>query len=687
MKLTGNIFLFILLFFSLAIQPGHLEILAAEGEKYYFEEGRKYYMAEDYEFNLKNFLEAVELDPKNKSTLKYVNMTGSELNRRSEQELLNQAIKDYQEQNYEAALDKLVQVLDLNPRNREAIDYIQKIKRESSRIEEVKGKVTNEQELLNQAIEDYQEQNYEAALDKLVQVLDLNPRNREAIDYIQKIKRESSRIEEVKGKVTNEQELLNQAIKDYQEQNYEVSLDRFVKVLDINPGNREAIDYIQRIKEETGLIERVKSKVISDEEKREAERLISPEIFKIVQDIEIIKREVAKLKLEEPKKLEEAKELPGVISKKRTSIIPIQVALFLLFGSMLAGAFFAYRRKVLKRRELSDKNLKLMENLSKTAANTEHKGEILDTILKTFIQTAEAKSGALFTVEDKTGDLVLRVGIELGLEIPRDLKFNKDSRVFAELSKITSPATAAQTLERSIYENLSLFKEKPTSPSSFLLVPLVYKNRNAGVVLLNCKKDRENYLRQHRGLIETLAGQAAIIVANIAYDRQVIIDGLTGLYVHWFFYQCMEKEISRAERQDSSLALLMVDLDHFKQFNDTYGHLMGDKALMKVAEILKNDLRDIDTVARYGGEEFAIILPGVDEKLALRTAERIRNGLESYRFQVVDGKFRLTLSIGSSIYEKGLSAREMVERADKALYWVKQHGRNQVKSWMSLSTE
>jgi len=537
-----------------------------------------------------------------------------------------------------------------------------------------------EQELLNQAIKDYQEQNYEAALDKLVQVLDLNPRNREAIDYIQRIKRETSRIEEAKGEVTNEQELVNQAIKDYQEQNYEVSLNKFVKVLDINPGNKEAIDYIQRIKEETGLIERVTSKVISDQEKHEAESLISPEISKIAQDIEIIKKEVAKRKLEEPK------ELPAVISKKRTPIMRIQVALFLLFGSMLAGTFFAYRQKVLKKRELSDKSLKLMENLSKTATNIEHKGEILDTILKAFLEAVEAKSGALFTVEDKTGDLVLRAGIELGLDIPREFRFDKDSRVFAELSKITSPATAAQTLERSIYQDLSVFKEKPVSPSSFLLVPLAFKNRNAGVVLLSCKKGRENYLRQHRGLIETLAGQAAIIVANIAYDRQVIVDGLTGLYVHWFFYQCLEKEISRAERQNSSLALLMVDLDHFKQFNDTYGHLMGDKALMKVAEILKNDLRDIDTVARYGGEEFAIILPGVDERLAFRTADRIRKGLESYHFQVVDGKFRLTLSIGSSIYEKGLGAREMVERADKALYWVKQHGRNQVKSWTSLLT-
>jgi diguanylate cyclase (GGDEF)-like protein len=186
-------------------------------------------------------------------------------------------------------------------------------------------------------------------------------------------------------------------------------------------------------------------------------------------------------------------------------------------------------------------------------------------------------------------------------------------------------------------------------------------------------------------MIETLAGEAAIIIANITYDRQIIIDGLTGLYVHWFFYECLRKEISRAERQNLSLALLMVDLDYFKQFNDSFGHPMGDKALVKVAEILKNDLRDIDTVARYGGEEFAIILPGVDEKLSIRTAERIRESLEGYRFKVINGKFRLTLSIGICIFEKGLSAEEMVERADKALYWVKQHGRNQVKPWASLA--
>lgn len=573
MKLISNIFLFVFLFFSLAIQPVHSENLGSEGEKYYFEQGLQYYKTENYELALKNFLQALGLNRNNKLTLKYMNRTKDALKRRKEQELLNQAIKDYQEQNYEVALDKFVQVLDLNPRNREATKYIQKIKKETSLIEEVKGEVISEEE-----------------------------------------KREPERP-------------------------------------------------------------------VSRERPRIARDLISQEISKIAQDIEVIKREVAKVKLKEPK------ELPIGISEKRTPITPKQVTLFLLLGSILVGVLFIYKAQVLKKRESSDKNLKLLENLSKTATTTEHKGEILDTILKTFLDTVEAKSGALLTVEDKTGDLILGTGVDVKPDLPGDFRFSKDGPVFAEITKITSPVSAAEILQDSTYENLLLFKEKPAIPSSLLLVPLTYKNRNVGMVLLNSKRYRRNYLREHRGIIETLASQAAIIVANITYNHQIIIDGLTGLYVHWFFYQCLEKEISRAERQNLSLALLMVDLDHFKQFNDTYGHPMGDKALVKVAEILKKDLRDIDTVARYGGEEFAIILPGVDENLALRTAERIRKSMGNHRFKVVNGKFQLTLSIGISIYEKDTSAEEMVERADRSLYWVKQHGRNQVKSWTRLSNQ
>jgi len=578
MKLTGSILLFVSVIISINVQPAHLQILQTQGEEYYCEQGIKYYRTEEYELALKNFLEALELNPKNRLAMEYVNTIGSELKKKEEQQLLDQAIKDYHERNYEAAISKLVQVLDLNPRNRQAIDYIQEIRRETNHIAE---------------------------------------------------------------------------------------------------GETEAR---------------------AEGEKPEVEKPVSHDISRMAEDIEIIKREIVKKKKGEPEEVPAVitergfppvivkKELPPAISEKEASITRGKhIALFFLFAGALVGAFFAYKTRLSKKRESSDRNLKLLENLSKTATTTEHKGEILDTILKAFMDTVGTKSGALLTVEDKTGDLILGAGVDVKPDLPGDFRFDKDGPVFTEITKITNPISTAEILQDSTYENLSLFKEKPVSPSSLLLVPLTYKNRNVGVVLLNSKRLKRNYLREYRGIIGTLASQAAIIVANITYGRQIIVDGLTGLYVHWFFYQCLEKEISRAERQNLSLALLMVDLDHFKQFNDTYGHPMGDKALVKVGEILKKDLRDIDTVARYGGEEFAIILPGVDEKLALRTAERIRKGLEDYRFKVVNGKFRLTLSIGISLYEKGVDAEEMVRRADKALYWVKQHGRNQVKAWTGLS--
>jgi len=582
-----KILLFVLLFLLVPFQFANAEISGTQGDKYYFEEGLKHYQAGEYELALEDFLQAVDLNPKNRLAVQYVHLTGEQLKIKKEKRLLAEAIKDYEEKNYEAALDKFVQVLDLNPGNTEATGYIQRIKAEKTAIEEAKTGAVGEEE---------------------------KPEP-------EKPAAEVSEVPEVKE-----------------------------------------LPEVKEVPEVTR---------------------VGQEISKLAQDIEIIKRQVAKRKPEEPKVL------PTRVSEKKGPVKGKKILLFLIFASALVGAFFAYKKLILKEPGLSEKNLRLLEDLSKTATTTEHKEEILNTILRAFMETVEAKSGALLTADDKTGDLILTAWKGLRPDIPRDLRFKKDSPLFAEVVRITSPTSAAEiladgTLQDYTYENLLLFREKPAGPSCLLLLPLYYKNRNVGMVLLCTKRHRKNYLRKYRGLMETLAGQAAIIVANIAYDRQVIIDGLTGLYVHWFFYQCLEKEISRAERQNSSLALLMLDLDNFKQFNDAYGHPLGDKALVQVAEILKSDLRDIDTVARYGGEEFAIILPGVDEKLAFRTAERIRKGLENYRFKVVDGKFRLTLSIGISIYGKGITAEQMVEKADKALYWVKQHGKNQVTSWNDL---
>jgi diguanylate cyclase (GGDEF)-like protein len=163
-------------------------------------------------------------------------------------------------------------------------------------------------------------------------------------------------------------------------------------------------------------------------------------------------------------------------------------------------------------------------------------------------------------------------------------------------------------------------------------------------------------------------------------------DGLTQLYNHKFFHQLLQTEISRAQRYGGELSLLMVDVDHFKNYNDGNGHPMGDAALQKVAWILSQGCRDVDSVARYGGEEFAVIAPQTPRAGAVELAERLRANTEAADFQKAEvmpsGKF--TISIGVASYPEDASSKsQLIERADQALYVAKTGGRNRVAAWQA----
>lgn len=157
-------------------------------------------------------------------------------------------------------------------------------------------------------------------------------------------------------------------------------------------------------------------------------------------------------------------------------------------------------------------------------------------------------------------------------------------------------------------------------------------------------------------------------------------DGLTDLYNHKLIKELFEREYSKAVREDHSIAFLMIDIDHFKNVNDTYGHTAGDKVIREVAEILHKNARLSDIVGRYGGEEFCMILPGVSDDSVQTICERIRETVEKHTFEVSDDSIHITISIGvcykspahSSSYE------EMIIQADKALYQAKNSGRNRI---------
>ena len=162
--------------------------------------------------------------------------------------------------------------------------------------------------------------------------------------------------------------------------------------------------------------------------------------------------------------------------------------------------------------------------------------------------------------------------------------------------------------------------------------------------------------------------------------RLSITDGLTNLFNSRHFYSQLKIEIDRTVRYERPLSLLLLDIDKFKEHNDTFGHIEGDKILIRLGKIIRSCLRKMDSAYRYGGEEFTVILPETEGAEAATVAERIRSAVESERFVVNNGddSFTITVSIGVTEFQPHESIAILVQRADKAMYLSKQAGRNRV---------
>lgn len=153
-------------------------------------------------------------------------------------------------------------------------------------------------------------------------------------------------------------------------------------------------------------------------------------------------------------------------------------------------------------------------------------------------------------------------------------------------------------------------------------------------------------------------------------------DELTGIYNRRYLKLLCESELKRSKRYDFAMAVLLVDVDHFKSVNDTFDHLTGDKVLVETAECLGRHIRDTDQVGRWGGEEFLILLPHTDADMAKQLAERVRMSIESHTFPAVK---KMTVSIGGACSVSGDTLDSLIKRADTCLYRAKNAGRNRVE--------
>jgi len=183
--------------------------------------------------------------------------------------------------------------------------------------------------------------------------------------------------------------------------------------------------------------------------------------------------------------------------------------------------------------------------------------------------------------------------------------------------------------------------------------------------------------RMEEQLNASLAEKEALVQS---LNELSTLDGLTGLYNHRTFYTLIEDELARARRFDRPASLLLLDIDHFKHVNDTYGHQAGDAVLKGLSELLGRQARAIDRVCRYGGEEITIILPEIDLEAATNIAERLRAAVETQTFDINTSKpLRITVSIGvASFPAHADNVQALVAAADAAMYEAKRGGRNRI---------
>jgi len=212
-----------------------------------------------------------------------------------------------------------------------------------------------------------------------------------------------------------------------------------------------------------------------------------------------------------------------------------------------------------------------------------------------------------------------------------------------------------------------------------IIVPIVGLGGLNGLILIGNKVIGDGFDREEIYFLDTLMRFASMGIQNNINHQSAITDFKTRLYNHSYFIRRLEEELSRLDRYDDEATLLVIDVDHFKKFNDLHGHLAGDRVLYEVSRTLEDAIRKGDIAARFGGEEFVVLLTNTGQLESWKVAERIRKSIAESVVEFQGKNLQVTISIGGSHINKHkkVHATKLIEQADIALYQSKDKGRNQ----------
>ena len=327
--------------------------------------------------------------------------------------------------------------------------------------------------------------------------------------------------------------------------------------------------------------------------------------------------------------------------------------------------------------QAAQQRLTALHQIALSLSTTLDVGRLLETVLVQLRQLWGYDHGAILLVDEATGELV--VAAASGYTEGPGHRLPSDQGICSVVARTGEPIFVPDVALDPRY------LQGVQGARSELAVPLVWEGRILGV--LNVESNTPNaYGPADLDLLTTVAEQAAAALGNARLHQQTrnlaITDPHTGLYNYRYFQEQVAAVVRDAQLAGGTCSLLMMDVDHFKKVNDTYGHPTGDAILQQVARALKESCRQEDLLFRYAGDEFAILLPEATGDVASRVAERVRERVAGYTFTTRSGRrldFGITVSLGVAAYPcDGMTPVDLLLAADTALYAAKGAGRNRV---------
>ncbi|MEW6557113.1 MAG: diguanylate cyclase [Elusimicrobiota bacterium] len=326
-------------------------------------------------------------------------------------------------------------------------------------------------------------------------------------------------------------------------------------------------------------------------------------------------------------------------------------------------------RKTIGHLEMIRNDLYALHKASNELAGILEVPILTEKIINIFVELAKVEKGLLCLINDE-GKFAPKVSV--GLE---GIKIDKLCPPDGCKLKVRSAEIINDMYTDDRFRYLIT---KISDIQSAIILPLIVAESIEGILILMNKKNKTKFNNYDLVFLNNLSDSAAIALHNAQLYELAITDGLTKLYIHRYFQTRLESELIRAKRYNSNISLLMLDIDHFKKINDTYGHQEGDYVLKKFARILMDNIRKVDIPVRYGGEEFTIILPETGLAGAEQVAEHLRCLVEQEDFIIDTKRVPVTTSVGVACWDKIASKEEFIEQSDKALYQAKHEGRNRV---------